>query len=102
MSEENTTRVSLKDRRKGETDWARVNAASDEEIDAAIKDDPDWEGFRNVDWSNAEMVNYGAKTPISLRADADVLAFFRLQGAGYQKRINAVLRAYMLDKRKAG
>lgn len=35
------------------------------------------------------------KTAVSLRLDADVLDWFRAQGAGYQTRINAVLRAYM-------
>ena len=35
------------------------------------------------------------KTPISIRLDDDVLAFFKEGGAGYQKRINAVLRSYM-------
>ncbi len=35
------------------------------------------------------------KAAISLRLDADVLDWFRARGAGYQTRINAVLRAYM-------
>ncbi|MGQ0429911.1 MAG: BrnA antitoxin family protein [Gammaproteobacteria bacterium] len=34
------------------------------------------------------------KAAISLRLDADVLAWFKAQGPGYQTRINAVLRAY--------
>jgi uncharacterized protein (DUF4415 family) len=34
------------------------------------------------------------KTSVSLRVDADVLEWFKAQGAGYQTRINAVLRAY--------
>jgi uncharacterized protein (DUF4415 family) len=34
------------------------------------------------------------KTQITLRVDADVLDWFRKRGAGYQSRINAVLRAY--------
>jgi len=35
-----------------------------------------------------------SKTSISLRVDADVLAWFKAQGRGYQTRINAVLRAF--------
>ena len=35
-----------------------------------------------------------SKTSISLRVDADVLEWFKAQGAGYQTRINAVLRAF--------
>jgi len=34
------------------------------------------------------------KASVSLRIDADVLNWFRSQGAGYQTRINAILRAY--------
>ena len=34
------------------------------------------------------------KAAVSLRLDADVLDWFKAQGAGYQTRINAVLRAY--------
>jgi uncharacterized protein (DUF4415 family) len=34
------------------------------------------------------------KASISLRVDQDVLEWFKAQGAGYQTRINAVLKAY--------
>lgn len=34
------------------------------------------------------------KAAISLRVDQDVLEWFKTQGAGYQTRINAVLRAF--------
>jgi uncharacterized protein (DUF4415 family) len=36
----------------------------------------------------------GHKKLVSLRIDADVLNWFKASGAGYQTRINAVLRAY--------
>jgi uncharacterized protein (DUF4415 family) len=34
------------------------------------------------------------KAAVALRLDADVLSWFKAQGAGYQTRINAVLRAF--------
>ena len=34
------------------------------------------------------------KAAISLRIEQDVLEWFKAQGAGYQTRINAVLRAF--------
>ena len=40
------------------------------------------------------MVNGLQKKAISLRLDPDILKFFKDGGAGYQTRINAVLRAY--------
>jgi uncharacterized protein (DUF4415 family) len=35
------------------------------------------------------------KALLSLRIDSDVVEWFRAQGAGYQSRMNALLRAYM-------
>jgi uncharacterized protein (DUF4415 family) len=39
------------------------------------------------------------KKAISIRVDEDVLDYFKQQGAGYQRRINAVLRSYMEQKK---
>jgi uncharacterized protein (DUF4415 family) len=36
-----------------------------------------------------------------MRLDADVLAWFRAQGRGYQTRINTVLRAFMQAKQRS-
>jgi len=40
------------------------------------------------------------KKPVTLRVDADVLAWFRKPGRGYQTRINRALRKVMLEGRK--
>ncbi|MGP9810592.1 BrnA antitoxin family protein [Rhodopseudomonas sp. NSM] len=83
------------DRRKGKTDWARFDAMTEAEIEAAIASDPDWAGTEDIDWSKAELIMPAAKKPISIRLDEDVLTFFKRDGSGYQRRINAVLRSYM-------
>ncbi|MDR3493341.1 MAG: BrnA antitoxin family protein [Ancalomicrobiaceae bacterium] len=80
---------------KGQTDWARVDALTDADIEAAMRADPDWQFDLDADWSEAVLVIPGGKTPISIRLDDDVLSFFKDGGPGYQKRINAVLRSYM-------
>ncbi|MEZ0278203.1 MAG: BrnA antitoxin family protein [Methylibium sp.] len=67
---------------------------TDEEIDAAIKHDADSDPA-NFDWSDAVLVIPTRKEVISIRLDEDVLAFFKGLGAGYQTRINAVLRYFM-------
>jgi uncharacterized protein (DUF4415 family) len=36
------------------------------------------------------------KALLSLRVDSDVISWFKGQGSGYQSRMNALLRAYML------
>jgi uncharacterized protein (DUF4415 family) len=40
------------------------------------------------------------KKPVTVRLDADVLAWFQRQGRGYQTRINQALRKLMMDERK--
>lgn len=56
------------------------------------------EGF----WDTAELQEPVPKTAISLRVDADVLAFFRAQGRGYQTRMNAVLKSYVEAQKARG
>jgi len=41
------------------------------------------------------------KKPVTLRLDADVIAWFKAQGRGYQTRINRALRAVMLGEKKS-
>ena len=87
------------DRRKGKTDWARVDALTDEDIARAVANDPDAAPI-DIDWSDAVLVMPAKKRAISIRVDEDVLDFFKQEGDGYQRRINAVLRSYMQQKAK--
>ena len=50
-----------------------------------------------ADWSKAVVGKFyrPIKKPLTIRLDADVLAWFKGQGRGYQTRINAVLRSSM-------
>src|SRR5512147_1052351 len=73
------------ERRKSLTDWARLDALTDEEIEASIKDDPDWSDDWN--WGEAVLVMPPKKKPISIRVDEDVLDFFKNEGGQYQRRI---------------
>jgi uncharacterized protein (DUF4415 family) len=74
---------------KSETDWARVDAMTDEEIDTSDIPELDETFFKN-----AVLWMPKPKKSISLRIDQDVLEWFKSQGKGYQTRINAVLKAY--------
>ena len=87
------------DRRKGKTDWARVDALTDEDIARAVANDPDAVPI-DIDWSDAVLVIPPKKKAISIRVDEDVLDYFKSEGDGYQRRINAVLRSYMQQKAK--
>ena len=81
--------------RKSRTDVKRLESRKDADI-VRDKDAPAWtpEMFARA------IVRKGLKpvprkTLLSLRIDADVLAWFRARGRGYQSRVNALLRAYM-------
>ncbi len=99
-NDENITIVSRDARRRrGKTDWAVVDALTDEEIAEAVRNDPDAVPL-DVDWSEAVLIIPPKKKAISIRVDEDVLDYFKKEGSGYQRRINAVLRSYMQQKRK--
>src|ERR1700730_13702505 len=88
------------DRRHSRTDWDYLDRVTDAEMAASIADDPDWQEFKDIDWSKAVLVIPPKKKAISIRVDEDVLDYFKKQGAGYQRRMNAVLRSYMQQKRR--
>jgi uncharacterized protein (DUF4415 family) len=99
MKEKNITIISRDaPRRRGKTDFERLRKMTDEEIEASIRNDPDWSDDWN--WGEAVLVIPPKKKAISIRVDEDVLDFFKHEGAGYQRRMNAVLRSYMQQKRK--
>jgi uncharacterized protein (DUF4415 family) len=77
----------------GETDWSRVDRMSEAELAAAIAADPDDPANDSGFWERARLV-YPKKERVTLRLDADLLAWFRRQGRGYQSRINAILRRH--------
>jgi uncharacterized protein (DUF4415 family) len=77
------------------TDWARVDAFTEEEIERMAIED----GTADIDWSQASLVIPLAKESIHLRLDPDVLAWFRSTGPKYHTRINAVLRHYVAAQR---
>ena len=97
MKEKNTTLVSREAPRKIKSDLERLRSTTDDEIDAQIANDPDWSDDWN--WSDAVLVIPPKKKAISIRVDEDVLDYFKHEGAGYQRRINAVLRSYMQQKK---
>jgi uncharacterized protein (DUF4415 family) len=100
---EKITRISSDDPVPREaTDWVRVDALTDEEIEAASRDDPDAAPIADESWfASAKIVMPEPKERITIRLDRDVLDHFRKQPR-YQTRINALLRAAMEHEKKAG
>ncbi len=80
-------------KRRSKTDWKRVDALRDSEIDFSDVPELGPEFFsKAIRWP-------GKKKQITLRLDPDVLAFFRKRGKGYQTTINAVLRKYVESRK---
>ena len=92
MSSNSTTQES-------ETDWGRVDAMADEEIDLTECEEITPEMFAKA------VVRQGLKpvrrkAQVTLRLDSDVIGWFRSGGRGYQTRINALLRTYVDEQRR--
>jgi uncharacterized protein (DUF4415 family) len=80
--------------RESQTDWQRLDAMSDEEIDLSDCPEITPEQFsRAVVRRGLPMAK--SKAQVTLRIDSEVLEWFKSQGRGYQTQINALLKAYM-------
>ena len=99
MSARNIVRRTLKTRRPGKTDWKRVDALTDEEIQRAVRSDPDAAPIVDKEWFKTAKIVMpeipSRKELLTIRLDRKVIEWFRSQGARYQTRMNAVLRAYV-------
>ncbi|MGL4288329.1 MAG: BrnA antitoxin family protein [Phreatobacter sp.] len=107
---EKITRGTLEQVRSGKlkdkTDWDRVRAMTDEDVERAIAGDPDADTMVEdpteidvgiiADWTPPPR-----KAAISIRLDEDVLAFFKAAEGPYQTHINAVLRSCMTSVTRA-
>jgi len=84
-------------RGESQTDWARLAAMTEEELEASIDDEEEGE----FDLSTAQAGIPGPKRQLTVRFDADIIEWFKAQGVGYQTRMNAVLRGYVEAQKRA-
>ncbi|NTV99490.1 MAG: hypothetical protein HGA70_10055 [Chlorobiaceae bacterium] len=63
-------------------------------FDRAFDGDGD-DSILPIDWSAIRVVMPGTKSILHMRIDSDILEYFKNQGKGYQRKINAVLRSYV-------
>ncbi len=71
--------------------WTELQEMGDEGIDYSDIPPLPTTGWRRV----SDLVPAENKQQITLRLDADLIAFFRFTGRRYQSRINAALREYV-------
>jgi uncharacterized protein (DUF4415 family) len=76
-----------------EKEWARLDGIKDEEIDSSeIPEIVDFSGFRP--WEERRMYK-PVKVTVTCKLDADIVAWLKREGKGYQTRMNAILRDAM-------
>ena len=85
-------------RRRGEsrTDWAYVDALTEEELEASI----DFEEEGEFDLSTAQPGIPGLPPPLTIRLDAEVMEWFMAQGDDFRIRMNAVLRDFVAAQKE--
>ncbi len=87
MNEQNISKES-------QTDWARIDAMTDDEIDLTDIPEITEEMWAKAVWRKGSKSN-STNSQETLAVDSDVIEFFKAQGRDYQKKINQLLRAYM-------
>lgn len=104
MNENGITRITLDELGEGsDSDWARVDAMTEEEIEANALSDPDNPPWSDEMLANAQPVMFAdfIKKPVSIRLDAEIVEYFKAQGPRYQTRINAVLKEFVRVAKRA-
>jgi uncharacterized protein (DUF4415 family) len=94
MSDATTGRTSRRKASEPRTDWKRLRSLTGPQIRAGLRKDPEVVPTNPAFWAKAKVVMPRSKKTVTMRLDADLLEWFR-RNAGYQTRINAILRAYM-------
>lgn len=74
-------------------DWEKFHNMKDSDIDFSDMPEADDDWFKK-----AVLVIPPNKKMVSIRLDGAVIEWFKLQGKGYQTRINEVLKMYMKAK----
>jgi len=74
-------------------DWDRVDAIKEKDIDYSdIPEITDFSKFRP--WEQRQMFK-PVKIAVTCKLDADIVAWLKQGGKGYQTRLNAILRQVM-------
>ena len=80
-------------KKQSKTDWSRVDAMKDEDINYSDIPELDDEFFEKATFVPAKQI-------VTIRLDADVVAWLKRNGKGYQTRANKILRSVMESQEK--
>ena len=92
-----TKKQNIIGKRKSETDWDRIDAMTDDDIDYS-----DIPAQNPEEWKSYTIHPFGLKVPITIRIEKGIISWFKLQtgGRGYQTAINEVLKEYVKSREK--
>ncbi len=76
-------------KKPSETDWARIDALTDENIDTS-----DIPPLTEAFFARAVIRPPRRIITVTLPVDADIWEWFKAQGQEYEQRVNAALRIY--------
>ena len=95
----------VKDSTHSRTDWARVDALADEDIDTSDIPPLTDADFARSEWRLPASANLGGEAlpqvTVEVSVDEDILAWFQSQGQDYPQRMRAALRLYAEAHRAA-
>lgn len=84
-------------RGKSRSDWAAVKAMAQTKVERLARSD---DGALPKGWEDTAFTGMPArKKDVHIRLDTDIIDWFKNHGAGYQTRINAVLRSFVQSRR---
>jgi len=84
------TQSTSRARSKGATDFDRLRAQRDADIDFS-----DIPKLGKSFWKTARLVMPEPKDRLTIRVDHDLVEWLKKNGPGYETRINAILHSYM-------
>jgi uncharacterized protein (DUF4415 family) len=86
----------------GRTDWERLAAMTDEEIESGAMSDPDNPPLTPAQLASGALTMPGQrrKVPVCIRLDHDIVEYYRSAGPGYQTRINDDLRTILRNRQR--
>ena len=103
MSKDNMSSISSKSSEtkmntRSRTDWERLDAMTDEDIDTSDIPPMTEEQFARSEWRFPSSTQAGLAPPaavtVEVIVDGDTLVWFQSQGQDYQQRMRAALRLY--------
>ena len=91
---------------RSRTDWERVDALAEEDIDTSEIPPLTEADFARSEWrlpatGNAGAISSGSQVTVEVSVDEDILAWFQSQGQDYPQRMRAALRLYAEAHRAA-